>query len=76
MIYSILKQRSICSKNIKFSRFINNHSYNMLQKELDKKDNIIKELKKYIKELESDNNKLKTKIETNKYQKIIYLLYR
>jgi hypothetical protein len=48
----------------------------MLQKELNDKDKIIKELKKDIKKLECENNKLKTKNETNNYQKSIDLLYR
>ncbi len=75
MIYSVLR-KNINYKNIIKKQFIHNHSYTMLQKELNDKDKIIKELKKDIKKLECENNKLKTKNETNNYQKSIDLLYR
>lgn len=75
MIYSVLK-KNINYKNIIKKQLIHNHSYTMLQKELDDKDKIIKELKKDIKKLEYENNKLKTKNQTNEYQKSIDLLYR
>lgn len=74
MILTTLKKKIKINKNINF-KYIHNQSYIILQKELDDKNTIIKELNEYIKKLEYDNNILKTQNETNDYQKIINTAY-
>ena len=74
MIYLILR-KNINYKNIIKKRFIHNHSYTMLQKELDNKDKIIKELKKDIKKLEYENNRAQSKTNQLEYQRTVDLLF-
>ncbi len=58
------------------NKTIHNHSYIVLQKELDEKINIIKELNKKNKELKNENNSLKYTIETIKHQNMVDIINR
>jgi hypothetical protein len=74
---------SVLRKNINYKGFIkplqkqyiHNHSYNILRKELNEKDIVIKKLKDYIKKLECENNSLNATIDKLKYQNSLDLLY-
>ena len=68
-MYSVLKNG--------FKKNMNNcnYSYNILQKELEKKVNVIKELNDTIKKLECENNYLNGKINQIKYQNTLNIIH-
>ena len=68
MIWMSLRQN--INKNLQ-KQHIHNQSYIILKKELSEKDNQIKKLKDYIKDLEYKNNSLSSTINKLEYQKSI-----